>query len=153
MNKSELIDRIANAADISKAAAGRAVDAALDGITDSLQQSDPVVLVGFGTFTVRDRAARVGRNPQTGAPIQIPAAKVPAFKPGKALKAALTEPTSRPLETLKSRARTAPIFLFTRWTPYTEQLRTPPRFAAGRDSEPCVFGVTNFLEPNLCFRK
>ncbi|MCZ6895517.1 MAG: HU family DNA-binding protein [Gammaproteobacteria bacterium] len=89
MNKSELIDRIANAADISKAAAGRALDAALDGITDSLQQSDPVVLVGFGTFTVRDRAARVGRNPQTGAPIQIPAAKVPAFKPGKALKAAL----------------------------------------------------------------
>ena len=89
MNKSELIDRIANAADISKAAAGRALDAALDGITDSLQQSDPVVLVGFGTFTVRDRAARVGRNPQTGAPIQIQAAKVPAFKPGKALKAAL----------------------------------------------------------------
>ena len=89
MNKSELIDRIADAADISKASAGRALDAALDAITDSLKQSDPVALVGFGTFTVRDRAARTGRNPQTGAPIQIAAARVPAFKPGKALKDAL----------------------------------------------------------------
>ena len=86
MNKSELIDQIAEASDISKASAGRALDAALDAITKSLQQADPVALVGFGTFTVRDRAARVGRNPQTGAPIQIAAAKVPAFKPGKALR-------------------------------------------------------------------
>ena len=89
MNKSELIDSIAEAADISKASAGRALDAALDAIGTSLRQSDPVVLVGFGTFTVRDRAARIGRNPQTGAPIQIAAARVPAFKPGKALKDSL----------------------------------------------------------------
>jgi DNA-binding protein HU-beta len=89
VNKTELIDRIADSADISKAAAGRALDAAIDAITDSLKQADPVSLVGFGTFTVRDRAARTGRNPQTGAPIHIAAAKVPAFKPGKALKDAL----------------------------------------------------------------
>lgn len=89
MNKTELIDRIAESADISKASAGRALDAALEAITDSLKQADPVALVGFGTFTVRERAARTGRNPQTGQPIQIAAAKVPAFKPGKALKDAL----------------------------------------------------------------
>ncbi|MEQ8860189.1 MAG: HU family DNA-binding protein [Pseudomonadales bacterium] len=89
MNKTELVDRIAEAADISKASAARALDAALDAITDSLKDADPVSLVGFGTFTVRDRAARTGRNPQTGAPIQISAAKVPAFKPGKGLKDAL----------------------------------------------------------------
>lgn len=89
MNKTELVDRIAEAADISKASAGRALDAALDAITGSLKEADPVSLVGFGTFTVRERAARTGRNPQTGAPIQISAAKVPAFKPGKALKDAL----------------------------------------------------------------
>lgn len=89
MNKTELIDRIAESADISKASAGRALDAAIEAITDSLKQADPVALVGFGTFTVRERAARTGRNPQTGQPIQISAAKVPAFKPGKALKDAL----------------------------------------------------------------
>lgn len=89
MNKTELVDRIAESADISKASAGRALDAALDAITDSLKEADPVSLVGFGTFTVRERAARTGRNPQTGAPINIAAAKVPAFKPGKALKDAL----------------------------------------------------------------
>ena len=89
MNKTELIDKIAESADISKASAGRALDATIEAITSSLKQADPVALVGFGTFTVRDRAARIGRNPQTGAPIQIKAAKVPAFKPGKALKQAL----------------------------------------------------------------
>ena len=89
MNKTELIDRIAESADISKASAGRALDAMIEAITSSLKKADPVALVGFGTFTVRDRAARIGRNPQTGEPIQIKAAKVPAFKPGKALKAAL----------------------------------------------------------------
>ena len=89
MNKTELIDQIAEAADISKASATRALDATLDAITASLKDADPVVLVGFGTFTVRERAARTGRNPQTGAPIEISAAKVPAFKPGKALKDAL----------------------------------------------------------------
>ena len=89
VNKAELIDRIAESSDISKAAAGRALDAAIDAITDSLKDAESVSLVGFGTFLVRDRAARMGRNPQTGATIQINAAKVPAFKPGKALKDAL----------------------------------------------------------------
>ena len=89
MNKQELIENIATSADITKAAAGRALDAMIDGITGSLKQGDSVVLVGFGTFNVRDRAARVGRNPQTGEQIQIKAAKVPAFKAGKALKNAV----------------------------------------------------------------
>ena len=89
MNKQELIENIATSADITKAAAGRALDAMIDGITDSLKQGDSVVLVGFGTFNVRDRAARTGRNPQTGAPIEIKAAKVPAFKAGKSLKDAI----------------------------------------------------------------
>ena len=89
MNKSQLIDSIAAKADISKAAAGRAVDAFVDAITDALKEGDQVALVGFGTFAVRERAARTGRNPQTGATIEIAAAKVPAFKPGKALKDAV----------------------------------------------------------------
>ena len=89
MNKSELIDAIADEADLSKASAGRALDAALGALGRSLRQSDPVVLVGFGTFTVRDRAARMGRNPQTGAPIHINASRAPAFKAGKALKDSL----------------------------------------------------------------
>ena len=89
MNKTELIDKISESADISKASASRALEATLEAITDSLKQSDPVVLVGFGTFNVKDRAARTGRNPQTGAPIHIAAARVPAFKPGKALKDSL----------------------------------------------------------------
>lgn len=89
MNKAELIDQMAASADISKASATRALDAMLDAVTDSLKQSEQVVLVGFGTFSVKERAARTGRNPQTGAPIQISAAKVPAFKPGKALKDSL----------------------------------------------------------------
>ena len=89
MNKSEIIDQVANTADLSKAAAGRAVDAALDAITGSLKQSEPVSLVGFGTFLVRERAARKGRNPQTGENIDIAASRAAAFKPGKALKDAL----------------------------------------------------------------
>ncbi|MBC81519.1 MAG: DNA-binding protein HU [Gammaproteobacteria bacterium] len=89
MNKQELIDNIASSADITKAAAGRALDAVTDSITGSLKQGDSVVLVGFGTFSVRSRAARTGRNPQTGQEIQIAAAKVPAFKAGKALKDAV----------------------------------------------------------------
>ena len=89
MNKTELIDQISESADLSKAAAGRALDATLEAITNSLKQSESVVLVGFGTFNVKDRAARMGRNPQTGAPIQIKAARVPSFKAGKALKGAL----------------------------------------------------------------
>jgi DNA-binding protein HU-beta len=89
VNKQELIDNIASSADITKAAAGRALDAVTDSITGSLKQGDSVVLVGFGTFSVRSRAARTGRNPQTGQEIQIAAAKVPAFKAGKALKDAV----------------------------------------------------------------
>ncbi len=89
MNKSELIDQVADTADLSRAAAGRAVDAALDAITGSLKQSEPVSLVGFGTFLVRERAARKGRNPQTGENIDIAASRAAAFKPGKALKDAL----------------------------------------------------------------
>ena len=89
MNKSELIDAVAAAADISKAAAGRALDAMVDSVTDALKEGDQVVLVGFGTFSVKDRAARTGRNPQTGEPIEIAAAKVPSFKAGKALKDAV----------------------------------------------------------------
>ena len=89
MNKSELTDVIADEADISKAAAARALDAALNAIQGSLQDGEPVVLVGFGTFSVRERAARTGRNPRTGEEIEIAAARLPAFKPGKALKDAL----------------------------------------------------------------
>lgn len=86
MNKSELIDAIAESADLSKASAGRALDAAVDAITKALKEDDAVSLVGFGTFSIKERAARTGRNPQTGAPIQIAAAKIPSFKAGKALK-------------------------------------------------------------------
>lgn len=89
MNKSELIDAVAAAADLSKASAGRALDAMVDSITNALKEDDQVVLVGFGTFSVKERAARTGRNPQTGAPIEIAAAKVPSFKAGKALKDAV----------------------------------------------------------------
>jgi len=89
VNKSELIDAIASGADISKASAGRALDSMVDTITESLRKGDPVALVGFGTFSVKDRAARQGRNPQTGATIQIPAARVPGFKAGKGLKDAV----------------------------------------------------------------
>ena len=89
MNKSELIDAIAAGADISKAAAGRALDSMLDAVTDSLQKGESVSLVGFGTFSVKERAARQGRNPKTGETIQIKAAKVPGFKAGKALKDAV----------------------------------------------------------------
>ena len=89
MNKTELIEAIAAAADLPKAAAGRALDATVDAITDALKKDDQVVLVGFGTFGVKERAARTGRNPQTGEPIQIAAAKIPNFKPGKALKDAV----------------------------------------------------------------
>ncbi|MCP4273321.1 MAG: HU family DNA-binding protein [Gammaproteobacteria bacterium] len=89
MNKSELIDAIASEADISKASAGRALDSMLGSITGALSKGDSVSLVGFGTFSVKQRAARTGRNPQTGATIQIKAATVPGFKAGKALKEAV----------------------------------------------------------------
>ena len=86
MNKSELIANIATGADISKADAERALNATISTITSELAGGGEVALVGFGTFKVNDRAARTGRNPQTGETIQIAAAKVPAFKAGKALK-------------------------------------------------------------------
>lgn len=89
MNKSELIDAIALSADLSKAAAGRALDAALESIAESLREGSQINLVGFGTFQVKDRAARAGRNPQTGETIQIKASRVPGFKPGKSLKDAV----------------------------------------------------------------
>jgi len=89
VNKAELIDAVAEGADISKAAATRAVDTMFDKIADSLKQGDQVTLVGFGTFSVKDRAARTGRNPRTGEPIQIAASRVPGFKAGKALKDAV----------------------------------------------------------------
>lgn len=89
MNKQELIDNIAESADITKASAGRALDSMLESVTGALKKGDSVVLVGFGTFSVRDRKARLGRNPRTGEEIQIKAAKVPAFKAGKALKDSL----------------------------------------------------------------
>lgn len=91
MNKSQLIDTIAAGADISKASAGRALDSFIQAVTDALQEEDQVALVGFGTFSVRERAARTGRNPQSGETIEIAAAKVPAFKPGKALKDAVNK--------------------------------------------------------------
>ena len=89
MNKSELIEKVAESADITKAAAGRVVDSLVSSVTTELSAGGDVVLVGFGTFKVSERAARTGRNPQTGAEIQIAAAKVPSFKAGKALKDAV----------------------------------------------------------------
>jgi len=89
MNKSELIDSIAENSGLSKADSGRALDAVIASVIGALKNSDQVTIVGFGTFLVRQRSARTGRNPQTGAEIQIAAANVPAFKPGKALKDAV----------------------------------------------------------------
>ncbi|MBB5172900.1 HU family DNA-binding protein [Texcoconibacillus texcoconensis] len=89
MNKTELINAVAEQADLSKKDATSAVDAVFDVITDSLTKGDKVQLIGFGNFEVRERSSRKGRNPQTGEEIEIPASKVPAFKPGKALKDAV----------------------------------------------------------------
>lgn len=91
MNKSELIDLISEKAELTKIAASRALDALLEGITTSLQKGDPVVLVGFATFTVKQRPAREGRNPSTGEKIKIKAAKVVGFKAGKGLKDAVKD--------------------------------------------------------------
>jgi len=89
VNKSELIDAIAVSADISKAAAGRALDGAMDAVKKALKKGEIVTLVGFGSFYVGKRAARTGRNPRTGDAIKIKAAKVPKFRPGKGLKDSL----------------------------------------------------------------
>ncbi|WP_326940189.1 HU family DNA-binding protein [Actimicrobium sp. GrIS 1.19] len=89
VNKSELIDHIAASADISKAAATRALDSMIGAVKTTLKKNGTVTLVGFGTFSVGKRAARTGRNPRTGEAIKIKSAKVPKFKPGKGLKDAL----------------------------------------------------------------
>ncbi len=91
MNKKELINAIAEQAELSKKDAAKAVEAFVEVVTNSLKEDDKVQLIGFGTFEVRERAAREGHNPHTGAKIQIPAAKVTAFKAGKALKDAIAE--------------------------------------------------------------
>ena len=85
MNKSELIDAIAQSADISKAAAGKALDGMVAAVTEALKSGDTVTLVGFGTFSVMERAGRIGINPATKKPIQIEAKKVAKFKPGSEL--------------------------------------------------------------------
>jgi DNA-binding protein HU-beta len=89
MNKGELIDAVGTRTGLAKADATRAVETVLETITQALKSGDTVAIAGFGTFVVKQRAARSGRNPQTGAPIQIPASKVPGFKAGKALKDAV----------------------------------------------------------------
>lgn len=86
MNKSELVDKVAEKADLSKAAAGRAVDGIVEAIADSLAEGDTVTLIGFGTFGIRERASRSGRNPRTGEVLEIKASKTVGFKPGKTLK-------------------------------------------------------------------
>ena len=89
MNKTELIEHIARTADISKAAAARSLDAVMDAITETLKNNGSVTLVGFGTFSVGERAARSGRNPRTGEEIKIKSARIPKFKAGKLLKDAV----------------------------------------------------------------
>jgi DNA-binding protein HU-beta len=86
MNKSDFIDAIASNADVPKTTAAKVVNSFIEVVGDTMNGGDSITLVGFGTFLVRDRQARSGRNPQTGEAMQIPAAKVPAFKAGKALK-------------------------------------------------------------------
>ncbi len=86
MNKADLIKKMANDAEISQTQAGRAFNAVIDGIANELSKSRRVTIVGFGTFSVTRRKARIGRNPKTGAPLKIAARKVPKFTPGKALK-------------------------------------------------------------------
>lgn len=86
MNKTELINKVAEATQMTKKDAAKSVEAVFEAITDSLRSGDKVQLIGFGNFEVRERAARKGRNPQTGEEIDIPATKAPVFKPGKQLK-------------------------------------------------------------------
>ncbi|MGF7535731.1 HU family DNA-binding protein [Bacillus mexicanus] len=89
MNKTDLINAVSESAELSKKDATKAVDSVFDTISDALKNGDKIQLIGFGNFEVRERAARKGRNPQTGEEIEIAASKVPAFKPGKALKDAV----------------------------------------------------------------
>ncbi|WP_019645386.1 HU family DNA-binding protein [Novispirillum itersonii] len=89
MNKSDLVDAVAAESGLTKADAAKAVDAVFNAVTDALKKGDEVRLVGFGTFAVSERAARTGKNPRTGEPLEIAASKQPKFKPGKALKDAV----------------------------------------------------------------
>ncbi|MGI6038704.1 MAG: HU family DNA-binding protein [Clostridiales bacterium] len=89
MNKTDFVKAIAEKADFSKKDAEKALNAVLDVITEALAEGDRIQLVGFGSFEVRDRAARMGHNPRTKEPIEIPATRLPVFKPGKALKSAV----------------------------------------------------------------
>ena len=89
MNKSELTEAVASSADLSKASAAKVVDAVIEAVTNSLKSGEQVAIAGFGTFLVRDRSARTGRNPRTGELMEIKASKVPSFKAGKALKDAV----------------------------------------------------------------
>lgn len=89
MNKSELVGRVAELTETSNAVASRAVDAFIGAVTETLKKGDTVVVTGFGTFSVKNRPARMGRNPQTNQPMKINASKAPAFKPGKVLKDAI----------------------------------------------------------------
>ncbi|MCH6264896.1 MULTISPECIES: HU family DNA-binding protein [Neobacillus] len=89
MNKTDLVSQVAQASELTQKDAGKAVDAIFNSIMQALKDGDKVQLIGFGNFEVRERAARTGRNPQTGEEIEIPAGKVPAFKPGKQLKDAV----------------------------------------------------------------
>lgn len=91
MNKTELVAKVAELADLSKKDAQKAVEAVFEAITDALKSGDRVQLMGFGNFEIRERSARKGRNPQTGEEIEIAASKVPAFKPGKALRESVTQ--------------------------------------------------------------
>lgn len=91
MNKGDLINKIAEDADLTKTQASDALNAALNAISESLKDGNKVTLVGFGTYSVTDRKARTGRNPQTGAPIEIPAKKVVKFKPGKELSESMND--------------------------------------------------------------
>lgn len=91
MNKSELIDAIAQHSGLTKADSGRALDATMNAIKEALKNDNTVSLVGFGTFSVKERAARTGRNPKTGAPLEIKASRVPSFKAGKGLKDAVAK--------------------------------------------------------------
>ncbi len=95
MNKTELIAKVAETQEMTKADAAKAVNASLDAISTTLAAGEKVQIIGFGTFEVRERKARTGRNPATGASIKIKASKAPAFKPGKALKVAVNPPAKK----------------------------------------------------------
>ena len=105
MNKTELIAKVAETAGFSKKDAEKAINATVDAITAALVAGDKVQMIGFGTFEVKERAARVGRNPRTGKEIQIPASKNPAFKAGKALKDAVNPKVAAPAKGGKKKGK------------------------------------------------